>query len=212
MSAFTLPFIQEYPTPFGDEASDQYPSSLPRHFIEEFTQKGETVFDPFMGFGTTAFVAEDLGRVSYGIEADEERHGWSAGQLEHWQNIRCGDAADIRDFGFPTMDFCITSPPWMPKYEDWNPLYGGDPRFAGYDAYLSRMGDIFKGVRTVMKDDAIVVAHVSDLENEDGFTPLVQDFKTLISKHFSFEQDIEINWEPASDKHSNMHCLVFRAA
>lgn len=211
MTTFTLPFIQEYLTPFGDEASDQYPSSLPRYFIEEFTIEGETVFDPFMGFGTTAFVAEDMGRVPYGIEADEERHGWTAGQLKHWQNIKHGDAAEVRGFGFPAMDFCITSPPWMPKYEDWNPLFGGDPKYAGYDAYLVRMGEIFKAIREVMKDGAIVVVHVSDLKSEDSFTPLVQDFKASISKHFLLKQDIEIDWQPHLEAHSDMHCLVFKA-
>lgn len=209
MADITLPFTQDYPAPLGEDASDQYSSALPRHFIEEFTREGQSVFDPFIGFGTTAFIAEDMGRVPYGVEADGERFEWSAGQLTHWQNIKHGDAAELAGFEFPKMDFCITSPPWMPMNEDWNPLYGGDPAHAGYDIYLARMADIFKAVRGVIKDNAHVIVHVSDLEDENGFTPLVSDMRNVVSRSFTFVSDTTVQWD--SD-YPETHCLAFKAA
>ena len=48
--------------------SAAFPDSLPEWFIKLFTQKGDTVLDPFMGSGTTNFVAKKMGRNSIGIE------------------------------------------------------------------------------------------------------------------------------------------------
>lgn len=207
----TLPFVQDFKAPEGHDASDQYPSSLARYFIENLTRKKHRVFDPFMGFGTTALVAEDLGRVPHGVEADRERFEWGAGQLEHWQNIICGDSAALNSFEFPKMDFCITSPPFMPMHEKWNPLYGGDPEFAGYDAYLSRMREIFKAVRGVMKKNSLVVVHVDNVQHKKSFTPLVRDMSQILSQHFKAQNEVIVRWEGAPHDYSHTHCLVFKA-
>ncbi len=45
-----------------------FPEKLPEWFIKLFTKPGDTVLDPFMGSGTTIFVANSLHRDSIGIE------------------------------------------------------------------------------------------------------------------------------------------------
>jgi len=45
-----------------------FPEDLPEWFIRLFTKKGDWVLDPFMGSGTTAFVAQRLERNAIGIE------------------------------------------------------------------------------------------------------------------------------------------------
>jgi DNA modification methylase len=45
-----------------------FPRALPEWFIKLFTQPGDVVLDPFMGSGTTVFVAYDMGRKAVGIE------------------------------------------------------------------------------------------------------------------------------------------------
>ena len=52
--------------------SAAFPRSLPEWFIKLFTQPGDTVLDPFMGSGTTLFVAYDMGRKAIGIDIVEE--------------------------------------------------------------------------------------------------------------------------------------------
>jgi site-specific DNA-methyltransferase (adenine-specific) len=45
-----------------------FPKDLPEWFIKLFTKKGDYVLDPFMGSGTTIFVAQRMGRNATGIE------------------------------------------------------------------------------------------------------------------------------------------------
>lgn len=48
--------------------SAAFPEGLPEWFIKLFTKTGDTVLDPFMGSGTTNFVAKRMNRNSIGIE------------------------------------------------------------------------------------------------------------------------------------------------
>ena len=48
-----------------------FPYWLPEWFIDLFTDPGDTVLDPFIGSGTTAFVALDKGRDVIGVEMHE---------------------------------------------------------------------------------------------------------------------------------------------
>ena len=45
-----------------------FPEDLPALCIKAGTKKGDTVLDPFMGSGTTAQIAQKLGRKWVGIE------------------------------------------------------------------------------------------------------------------------------------------------
>lgn len=52
--------------------SAAFPEGLPEWFIKLFTQEGDIVLDPFMGSGTTNFVAQRMRRHSIGIEIMKE--------------------------------------------------------------------------------------------------------------------------------------------
>ncbi len=49
-----------------------FPEELPARLIKMFSFVGETVFDPFMGSGTTALAARNLNRNSIGYEINKE--------------------------------------------------------------------------------------------------------------------------------------------
>lgn len=208
-----LPFTADHNAPMGADNCDQYPESLVRYFLENYTKEGDSIFDPFLGFGTTAFVAEDMARVPYGVEADGERFEWAAGQLENWRNIKHGDAADIGVYDFPQMDFCVTSPPYMLCEDTWNPLYGGDPDYEGYNVYLARMALIFKEIDKVMKNGSLVIVQADNIQGQ-RYTPLVHDLYQQISKSLTPQAEIIVRWTGAKSIHHRdyelTHCLVFK--
>ena len=52
--------------------SAAFPKPLPTWFVKLFTDPGDVVLDPFIGSGTTAFAALELGRKAIGIEIKPE--------------------------------------------------------------------------------------------------------------------------------------------
>lgn len=203
--ALTLPFALERAAPPFEGHDIKYPESLPRHFINLYTRKGQKVFDPFAGLGTTLFVAEELGRKAFGIEADRQRHEWTAGQLENWMGLRLGDSAAMKRMVLPKMDFCMTSPPFMPLTDRYNPLTGGNPVHAGYDRYLKRMALIFSHVTQVAKRGAKLVVHVDNIQGR-RFTPLVRDIGVAVAQSWLQIDDVVVQGKNSA---VYTHCLVF---
>ena len=209
-SYITLPYkLEREPPPFETNFI-KCPESLVRHLLKTFTKKGDKVFDPFAGLGTTLFVAEEMGRSAFGIEAEESRHQWVAGQMENWMQLAHGDSGKVAQMGFPKMDFCFTSPPYMPAHHQWNPLYAGDPKYAGYASYLKRMGVIFGNVAKIMKRNAYVVVQADNLPGKI-YTPLVRDLSAVISKHLRLEGEMTVAWKNPKPDYLHTHALIFKA-
>ncbi len=205
----TLPYrIERDPPPFEDNYIKS-PESLARQLIGTFTKKGGKVFDPFAGLGTTLFVAEEMGRDPYGIEAEDSRYEWVAGQLENWMQIVHGDSGDVAKFGFPKMDFCFAAPPYMQAGHRWNPLYAGNPKQAGYDKYLKRMGIIYREIARVMKKGAYVAVQADNLPGRP-YTPLVRDLSLVISKSLKPVGETIVIWETPKADYPATTCLIFK--
>lgn len=64
-----------------------FPEELPARLIKMFSFVGETVFDPFMGSGTTALAARNLGRNSIGYEINPEFISYYKEKLQTVQKI-----------------------------------------------------------------------------------------------------------------------------
>ena len=83
-----------YPSNFWDDISipfwsmpentdhpTQKPEKIYAKLILASSRKGDLIFDPFMGSGTTAVVAKKLGRKYLGVEINEEYCLWAAKRL-----------------------------------------------------------------------------------------------------------------------------------
>ena len=60
----------------------QKPEKLMAKIILASSDPGGTVFDPFLGSGTTAVTAKKLGRTFVGIEKNEQYCAWAQKRLE----------------------------------------------------------------------------------------------------------------------------------
>lgn len=65
--------------------SAAFPRALPEWFIKLFTTSGDVVLDPFVGSGTSAVVAKELGRHYLGIELKEEYYQIACEALQNVQ-------------------------------------------------------------------------------------------------------------------------------
>ncbi len=54
------------------EHAAPFPLELPTRLIRAFSYVGETVFDPFLGSGTTLIAAAEIGRNGIGCEINPE--------------------------------------------------------------------------------------------------------------------------------------------
>lgn len=69
-------YIETSITPMGEKKFGKHPTQKPikliEHFIKTLSNKGDVVFDPFMGSGTSAVVSYRLKRKFYGIELEKD--------------------------------------------------------------------------------------------------------------------------------------------
>ena len=64
-----------------------FPETMISRCIVNFTDRGDTVYDPFIGIGTTAIASYTLGRNYYGSEIDEKIYNIAHERTENLKNI-----------------------------------------------------------------------------------------------------------------------------
>src|SRR5215469_3721811 len=115
-------------------ASDdvRYSEDFVKFFLEQFTSEGDTILDPFAGYGTTMLVAESMDRIAYGIEYDEDRYSYVRPLLKHPSRLIHGDSLKLSSYDLPNFDFSLTSPPYMGEDDQENPFAAYSKPGQGY--------------------------------------------------------------------------------
>ena len=201
---------EELPEPFRSD-DVRYPAELVRVFLDEYTRPGDTVLDPFAGFGTTLLAAEGMGRQGYGVELDAAKVDYVRSRMSHPQRLRQGDARRLASIGLPTCEFCMTSPPFMNLDEENDPLSDYTRGGRGYPAYLRELGEIFAQVQQLLKPGGRVVVEVANLKMYGRITTLAWDVAQRVSQVLHFEGEVVIGWDHYRYGYDHSYCLVYSA-
>jgi hypothetical protein len=158
-----------------------------RPFVQHFTQPGETVLDPFAGFGSTLLAAYLEGRPSIGIELNASRTALARERLTrhraHDAHMHEGDVRTLHA-QLPPCALCLTNLPYFgaPSGSEANPnqLYG----LLHYDVFLEQLHDIFSAVHKTMAPGGHVVVMVQNLKLGDRAVPMAWDAARVLSGIF----------------------------
>ena len=182
------------------------------HFINEFTQPGQIVFDPFAGFGTTLLVAEEMGRPGYGIEYSKPKADYVRGLIAHPEHLIEGDSRKLLEYDLPNFDLCLTSPPYTNKMDSENPFVDYRQKGFDYPSYLREMGNIFSQVAQKLNPSGHVVIEAANLKKQGRVTTLAWDIAHEVAKVLHFDGETMIGWDRYGYGYNHSYCLVFSKA
>lgn len=183
-----------------------FPQSLAAQQIELYTQRGQTVLDPFLGVGTTLDAAHALGRRGIGIERHPPFLDAARADLpdDGTQVLHAGDCRQI----LPTLPdnaahLVVTSPPYGNLLRHVKPTFGtqgaapqghssgrnpapysdAEDDLGNLDnaSYLQAMKQILGDLRRVVIDDGYAVLVVKDYRDLERGVPLVPLHAHLIT-------------------------------
>jgi DNA modification methylase len=211
-SWFVMPY-QLKDIPIKGDTDARYPESFVKIFLEEFTDEGDIILDPFAGYGTTLIVAQRMKRVGIGIEYEKKKCAYIQKNLKEPSIVIHGDSRKLSTYEIPKCDFSITSPPYMRSHDKENPLTS-NTKSGEYKEYLQQMKNVYMQVKQIMKRNALIVLEVSNTyDNKHQMTPLAWDMAKILSEVLYFENEIIFchkNGESFSSKVNHSYCLLFR--
>lgn len=211
----------------------KYPEMLAEHFISVFTHDGDNVLDPMSGTGSTQLAALSLGRNGFGTELSpffaelanlrlsEFCNPVQGGLFESEQKsgtyrIVQADARQIKDLGFPSIDYACTSPPY------WDILnmkgaenqarrieqglqtnYSSDEsdlgNVADYGKFISELTDVYLKMFKAMRPQSYFTFVVKNIKKQGASYPFAWDLTHRlleaarpISEHFWLQDDLSI--------------------
>lgn len=181
----------DLPDQFEDDP--RTPPTFVETFIRKFTEPGDTVLDPFAGFGTTLRVATALDREAVGVEYDQERAAFTDKHAPD-ATVHCGDALSIPIEVLPAVDCVFTSPPYMVAQDHRNPFenYNGE---STYGTYLGDLKNGFARLRPTLESGASLLVDVSNMKYDDHVTTLAWDVARELAERFHFAGEIIVTWE-----------------
>lgn len=183
--------------------------SLVEYCVNEFSEKGQVVFDPFAGYGTTLVIAEDMERIGYGIEFSRQKANYVKGLLEHPEHLIHGDSRKLMEYELPLIDLCLTSPPYTNESDTENPFVDYRKKGFDYSSYIKEIGNIFSQVFQKMNASGYLVIEASNLKKNGQVTTLAWDIAREVSRIFHFEGETVIGWDEYGYGYNHSYCLVF---
>lgn len=198
-TVWRLPYERDRALPAAIDSDVRMPPALAERLVRRFTDPGETVLDPFAGFGTTLRVATGCDRRAYGVEYEPDLVEYVEDEITVDGRVIHGDSRRLADYDLPQCEAVVTSPPFMTADMDQDPLqnYAGQ---SDYDSYLEGMAEIFEHVRDRLAPGGTAALNVSNMKYAGAVTPLAWDLADAIRDVLHFEGEIVVAWDPGEDR------------
>lgn len=200
----------ELPETFREEDIRLSEDILER-YIDRYTDEGDLVFDPFAGFGTSLVIAEKMGRKTLGYEILKDRAAYAGTLLSDPSSIVQGDIALVDSSNLPEIDLCISSPPYMNRDDQEDPLSAYQAPVASYTEYVNRLAGIYTSIGSRLKPTGHLVIQLQNLRNQQGVTPLAWDVHQAMGQDLQFVGEEICTWDHECYGYSHGYCLCYSA-
>ncbi|MGH3487300.1 MAG: DNA methyltransferase [Actinopolymorphaceae bacterium] len=185
-------------------------SPLMTMLLEEFSEPGNLVFDPFAGFGTALLAAERMGRRPLGLEILPRRVEHARAMLADPSAIIEADARHLDELDLPRFDFAFRSPPFMTRTNHReNPLTGYQTLDGDYRRYLEELAKVYSKIKDLAAFGAAAIVNVANVRLDGSTTPLAWDLARALSDVLDFEREIVVDRAAQPSWFTNEYCLVF---
>ena len=184
-----------------------YSPTMISDFISFFTKEGDNVLDPFMGIGSTAEACRRTGRIAYGTELNSKYHNIAIRRSKDFKKtIINGDAKLIDTYGFPEIDFSISSPPYWDilnrstgefkkvrenkqldtKYSENNLDLGN---IDDYDEFIKSCAEVYVKMYNILRKGAHIVIIIKNVKKDGKFYPLAWDLAKELSSLYELKDE-----------------------
>lgn len=197
----------------------KFPETLAAQFIEFFTKRGETVFDPMLGTGSTSIACLRSGRNSLGIELNPTYADIARGLIQEEREVLAdsaagldaqvitGNASNLEEFTIPRLDYVLTSPPYWDmlrargaetqKNRRSKPTldvaYSDDSADLGnidsYDEFLDRLVAIYASLQDYLRPKAYLTIIVKNIKKGGRIYPLAWDLGRMLGETFTLKDE-----------------------
>ena len=192
-------------------------------FVRQFSQPGDTVFDPFAGFGTTLLAARLEGRLASGCEVDAGRIGLirerlARHDLAQGTTLLHGSCHALEDAALPPFDLCLANVPYFGCGWTGAPAASQLYDSQSYAQHLDGLRNVFYRVRAGLREGGACIAMVQNIRLGDRVLPLAFDLARILGSLFVMEEERvliyphegeETNADARTDRRHE-YALVFR--
>jgi len=189
-----------------------FPVELPKRLIKMFSFAGETVFDPFLGSGTTSLAAKNLNRNSIGYEINKnfkpiifEKLGGNQISLnDDVVNFIEDNVGD--DFSLTDLPYIFYDPHKMDKIFDLKKLSFGSK----IDQHTQKRTELFSVKEIISPEllrlnNGITIRLIGIKSNPDYDEQAVEFLKEKLHKRKVFMKFDSIKY----DAHNNLLCYLY---
>jgi DNA modification methylase len=209
MNLYVDYLVRELTDPVSEEV--HFPEALVRAVVEEFSAIGDTVLDPFAGYGTTLVVSEAMGRSAIGVELLPRRADTTRRRLGPSSTIHVADARRLDELALGTIDLCLTSPPYMSAVDHpQNTLTAYTTMDGSYPTYLAELTNVFVTVISHLRVGGHLVINAANIRTGNVVTTLAWDIAHALKPYAAFRGETYLRWDRPPAMFSGDYCMVFQ--